>query len=467
MAPANSVRRPLAQNTRVASLRSPSDLAGHWVRYSFRLPRIPCQRTVAPLGEARTALRLILLAAAILSGGTIASNPAYGDDESVSAQTREPQPKLPSLHLLRTLSLPNETSTFGMFQSGNSHLTLSRNGERLAAYVRNGLSIGIWSPDGKYQHEIPRYNSSGLGTSYVLKFFSGHAQLVTGPAAETDDQEGRSRAAEHSFSVLDANSGKVLRSIAGPNPGQGMPKNIAIDAAVSPDERFVALVYRTFADRRVQIYGTVDWQLVASIDLGDDNSPIEPQALTFSPDNKTLAVLHGPHGRVKLFDVASWKLLRSFDAFPEDVPKGNVVGADALAFSTDGTMIAVATHGGGSWWKYSNGAVAPQGSGTLTPYFPTEPLRVYRVIDGQRVGSLGSFPGGVGRTALAWSKGGYLGFIDGVGDIRFWDPFHPGGSIPVANMGHHSTSLLFSNDGSQLVANFEDGLKLFDIINAR
>jgi hypothetical protein len=92
---------------------------------------------------------------------------------------------------------------------------------------------------------------------------------------------------------------------------------------------------------------------------------------------------------------------------------------------------------------------------------------VYRVIDGQRVGSLGSFPGGVGRTALAWSKGGYLGFIDGVGDIRFWDPFHPGGSIPVANMGHHSTSLLFSNDGSQLVANFEDGLKLFDIINAR
>ena len=37
--------------------------------------------------------------------------------------------------------------------------------------------------------------------------------------------------------------------------------------------------------------------------------------------------------------------------------------------------------------------------------------------------------------------------------------------ISVLNcMGHHSRTLLFSKDGSQLVANFEGGVKIFDVI---
>jgi WD40 repeat protein len=305
-----------------------------------------------------------------------------------------------------------------------------------------------------------------LVSTHVLGFLSGHRQLITSPAAETNKREDRDKLEDMAFSLLDADTGKVLRSIAGPNPGKSARENIADYMAISPDERFVAVIYRQFTDRRVGIYSTRDWQRVAAIDLGGDRNPVGPNGLAFSPDGKTLAVIDFLNVRVMLFDVGSWTLLRSIETFPEAVPQGNVVGFDALAFSPDGTMVAVASHGGGSWWKYPDGKIAPQGSGALKTEFPAEPLRVYRVVDGARVASVGSFPGGIDNARLVWSpKGDYLAFLDAIGDLRFWDPFHPGDSIPVATLGRHSRTLLFSKDGSQLVANFEGGVKLFDVIN--
>jgi WD40 repeat protein len=389
---------------------------------------------------------------------------AHAQNATSSSSSSAAQSGLPSLRLVRTLSAPNEVTSFGMFQSGNSGLTWSPDGERLAAYVHNGLGIITWSPDGKYQHEIPRYNNSGLD-SYVLGFLSGHRQLIASPAAETNSPEDRAKMDDMAFAVLDAETGKVLRNVAGPNPSGRSNENIAIAMAISPDERFVAVIYRQFTDRRVGIYSTGDWQRVAALDLrnGGPGIQLDPQGVVFSPDGKTLAVLHD--SRVKLYDVGSWILLRSIDAFPDTVPRGNALLFDALAFSPDGTMIAAATHGGGSWWMYPNGTMAPQGSGVLTQYFPAEPLRVYRVADGALVASLGLFPGGLDQAELVWSpRGNSIGFLDGVGDIRFWDPFHSGVSVPVARMGRHSRTLLFSKDGSQLVANFEAGAKVFDVV---
>jgi WD40 repeat protein len=272
------------------------------------------------------------------------------------------------------------------------------------------------------------------------------------------------------FSVLDAENGKVLRSVVGPNPGKLARENIATYMAVSPDEHFVAVIYNHFTNKRVGIFSTRDWQIVASLDPRNNTDPgdiyFEPRGVVFSPDSETLAVLQGSEGQFQLFEARSGTFVRSIKTFPETVPPGNAIGFDALAFSPDGTLIAAASHGGGSWWVYPDGKPAPPGSGVLTQYFPAEPLRVLKLADGARVASLGSFPGGVDNTQLVWSPNGqYLAFIDGIGDIRFWDPFHPGASVIVASMGNHSRTLLFSKDGSQLVANFEGGVKVFDVAN--
>jgi WD40 repeat protein len=346
-------------------------------------------------------------------------------------------------------------------------LTWSPDGERLAAYVRNGLGIVTWSPDGKFQHEIPRYNNFGLD-SYVLGFLSGHRLLVSSPAAETNKPEDRDKLDDMAFSVLDAETGKVIRSIVGPNPGKQARENHATYMAISPDERFVAVIYNRFTDKRVGAYSTSDWQRVVAIDVRKDKYEFDPNGIAFSPDGKTLAAIDYLHDQVRLFDTESWTLSRSIEIFSETVARGDAVVFDALAFSPDGTMIAVASHGGGSWWRYPNGKPAPEGSGVLTRYFPAEPLRVFRLADGARVASLGSFPGGIDNTQLVWAPGGqYLAFIDGIGDIRFWDPLHPGASVIVAGMGSHSRTLLFSKDGSQLVANFEGGVKVFDVVHHR
>jgi hypothetical protein len=409
--------------------------------------------------------RILFFAIALATIGHGSS--AQAQNAINSAPSSAAQSNLPSLRLVRTLTASNEISTSGMFQSGNSGLTISPDGERLAAYVHNGLGIIVWSPDGKYQHEIPRYNNSGLDC-YVLAFLSGHSQIVASPAAETGSRDDRDKMDDVAFSILDAETGKVLRNVAGPNPGKRSNENIAIDMAISPDERFAAVIYRQFTDKRIGIYSTSDWQRVATIDLrdGEKGEPLSPQGLAFSPDGKTLAVLHGFRGRVKFFKVGSWRLLHSVESFPEAPPPMNVLLLDALSFSPDGTLIAIASHGGGSWWKYPNGNIAQQGSGVLTPIFPAEPLRVYRVSDGERIASVGSFPGGLERSELVWSpKGDYLSFLDASGNIRFWDPLHPGASVTAASMGHHSRTLLFSKDGSQLVANFENGVKVFDVIN--
>jgi WD40 repeat protein len=398
---------------------------------------------------------------AMLAGAALGA--AYAQD---AAAVSEPQ-KLPSVRLARTLPAPNVITSDGMFQSGTFGLTWSRDGERLAAYIRNGLAIMLWSPDGQYQHEIPRYNNAGLD-SYVLAFLFGYSQLIASPAADSNSPDDRQKVIDQSISILDPETGKVLRSIAGPKPGKNSSSNLAIDLAISPDERLAALVHRSWANLRLEVYTTADWQLAAQIDLGDEKLSMEAQAIAFSPDGKMLALQHGPRGRIKLFEVGSWKLLRAFNAFPEDPPRYSIISSEALAFSPDGTLLAVASNSGGSWWMYSDGTIAPKGRGELKTYSPAEPLRVYRVADGERVASLGSFPGGIHKGRLAWSPNGdYLGFRDSLGDIRFWAPFRPGASVPVANMGRHSSTLLFSKDGSQLVANFEAGVKIFDIITAR
>ena len=349
-----------------------------------------------------------------------------------------------------------------MFQSGTYRLAWSPDGERLATYIR-GPAIMTWSPDGKYQYEFPRY---GFGpTAYALGFLSGHSQIVTSPAAQNNTPDEQQAAEQNAFSIMDPATGKVLRGVPGPNPGKTFRENEAHHLAISPDRQLIAVIYHPYAGRSIGVYSTRDWLRVAVIDIDDDRN-MGAQALAFSSDSTKLAIAHGGGGRVDILEVGSWTMLRTINAFPLQPPTMQSAFVGAVAFSSDGMMIAVASNSGGVYWQYPNGSPAPEGAGNAIRQFPTDPLRVFRVDDGSLVASAAEFAASFNDNRLAWSPAsGFLAFVDSYRQLRLWSPAHPGPPIiavkPERNMG----GLAFSPDGAQLAVNFLNGVKIFDVIS--
>jgi WD40 repeat protein len=361
------------------------------------------------------------------------------------------QTGLPTLHLAQTLKAVGN-------RSGTRHLAWSVDGERIAAYGETG--IASWSLDGGY-HKVFRIYQNFPGWN-VLHYLSGHRLLITEPFAEINSDDERSKLDNIAFSVMDAETGKVLQNIPGPHPGGRGPDNEAKVLAVTPDEHFIAAICGS-AVPQLNVYSTDDWKQVATIDLpvdGRRSGRDDPRALAFSPDGKTLAVI-GFTSRIKFFKTESWAFSGSLVTYPES--HAPLLGA--LAFSPDGTMIGVSADSGGSWWTPQTGLIRIPGSGTLKVYSPADPLRIYRVSDGKLVAALGSFPGGIYHDELLWSPSGeYIVFQDGHRDIRFWNPFQPNLSVKVGRGAELYSNPLFSKDGSRLAANFSDGLKIFDVV---
>src|SRR5258708_8993728 len=212
--------------------------------------------------SAQTSAILLTFAATIATAGAIAW-PYYAEPlEAGPLQTG-----LPSLHLARTLKAAGN-------RSGTWRLSWSADSERLAAY--SGAGIVTWSPDGKYQREIPVYRNSV--TTDVLRYLSGHSLLITSPVAEVNSAEARDNLSDVAFSVLDAETGKVLRNIPGPHLGGGGPKNNATDLAVSPDERFVVVICGPAAPQ-TNVHSTAGWQHVATVDFrgGEKGGALDPR----------------------------------------------------------------------------------------------------------------------------------------------------------------------------------------------
>ncbi|MGA2058056.1 MAG: hypothetical protein ABSG88_22470 [Bradyrhizobium sp.] len=338
---------------------------------------------------------------------------------------------------------------------------MSPDGERLATYVNFGVGIVILSPDGKYVKQIHRYSNFGLGAD-ILAFFAGHNQLVTSPAAETNSQEDREKADQAAFSILDAESGKVLRSIPGPNPVGGPPENAAHLLAFSPDQNYVAVAYAV-RDPLIGIYETNDWRLIATIRTHAGMHG-KPHALAFSPDWRLLAVARGDWGGVEFYSVGTWEALGTLQAFDDPAIKlGPVV--NGLVFSPNGSMLIVCSSSGGLFWFDANQELTAPGTGVPRQELPADPLRVFDVQTRKRIATLGGFPGvGInGKRGIAWSpNSGYLAFLDSLGALRLWNPLEPGLSV-VAAQGRHSHTLFFSPDGSSLFADGLNGIGVFEV----
>lgn len=422
------------------------------------------KRLTAAERKSRATLRAIALVVIVFVAASIASAVTYAEDAPASSRAAaSAQQLLPELRYVRTLPAPNEIYSFGMFQSGTYRLMWSPDGERLAAYIRGGLAVMAWSPDGKYQYEFPRH---GFGPdAYALGFLSGHSQIITSPAAQNKNADEEQEAEQNAFSVMDPATGKILRGVPGPNPGKTFRENIAHHLVISPDQQLIAVIYHPYAGRSIGVYSTRDWIRVAVIDL-DDDSGIEAQALAFSPDSTKLAIAHGRKGRVDILEVGSWTLQRTIEAFPEQPPPMQFMFVRAVAFSSDGSMIAVGSGSGGVYWQYPDGSPAPEGAGKAIRHFPYDPLRVFRVDDGSLIGSAAEFAASFNDNRLAWSPAsGFLAFIDSYRQLRLWSPAHSGPPIIAMKPERNTGGLAFSPNGAQLAINFLNGVKIFDVIS--
>ncbi len=356
--------------------------------------------------------------------------------------------------------------------SGTWLLTWSPDGERLAAYVRNGAAIVVFSPDGKIRHEIPRYNMAPLNAADVLGFLSGHSQLLTGPAASNSDPDSLCAVDDVAFSILDADTGNVIHNVIGLNPGKAHPENIAFIAAISPDQRFVAIVYNVLnpsVDRRIGIYSTDSWQRIAAISIGEDKEFPRASAIAFSFDGKMLAIAYrdkfGRNNSVDIFEIDSWTLIHSIATF-DDVTDHGVITA-AVRFNYDGSMIAVILWGEGGLSRYSR-QVAQKDAEVSSPKGVSDVLRVFRISDGSRIATAGGFPSGSPAHKIDWSPiSDLIAFLDSDGFLYFWSPTSSDPPQEVCQMARSTTAISFSPDGKMLSQGFADGVNLYEILDNR
>ncbi|WP_158817700.1 WD40 repeat domain-containing protein [Methylocapsa sp. S129] len=406
---------------------------------------------------------------------SVSATVACGLSEDVRAQDAAALVKPPSdasslsrLRLVRTLTAPNEHYLWPKAMSGTWMLAWSPDGQRVAAYARNGAAIEIWSSDGTVRHELPRYNNSPITESNVLGFLSGHSQILVGPSAS--DPSNLSSITGVAMSVLDADTGKVIKNIPGLNPDGRWQENIVWKAAISPDQKFVATSYFTMfnqsIERRIGIYSTDDWRLVTKVHFGDESESPAADAIAFSPDGKMLAIAYGgQNSRIDLIEVGSWKIIRTISTF-SDLKLKFGLNAAAVNFSRDGSMVSVITHGGGVSWRYPGGSNAPEGVGVRTDTGIPDPLRVFRVSDGGEVASVGGFTGGDDTHLMAWSpRQDFIAFLDVHKVLYFWDPTTKDSLVKERPLESSTTSMLFSPDGSMIAQGFGDGVHLYQVEN--
>jgi WD40 repeat protein len=154
-----------------------------------------------------------------------------------------------------------------------------------------------------------------------LAVFDGHTAAVLGLAFSPDGSRLASCGAAGSIRVWDRQSRQqlfALQSHAGEVRG----------VAFSPDGRRLA---SGGDDRKVRLWDATDGRLLGTL----EEHSVEVACVAFSPDGALLASAGGQVGRgeLKLWDVASGKLLRTF---PHTAP---IVG---VAFSPDGKHLAMA-----------------------------------------------------------------------------------------------------------------------------
>ena len=198
------------------------------------------------------------------------------------------------------------SGTFGL-----TSIAFSPNGTQLAASDFGG-AVRLWDITG--------------ASPLILGTFSGHRFPVEHIAFSPDGDTVAS-ASDDGTIALWSTRGTLLGGLANPS----------IAVAFSPDGRTLALSTHDASGNVIALYAMPARTLIKEL-------PVPGlAALAFSPDGQTLVVAPRTPalGPVEVWNVATWKQTGSFQTGLVSSVKGTATGINSIAFSPDGTMLAV------------------------------------------------------------------------------------------------------------------------------
>jgi len=310
---------------------------------------------------------------------------------------------------------------------GFTKVVWSSDGQKLAAYVSGGTSysdagnlITVWTAGGQSYREIKGEPGWPFTARSPLAFAGSDTQLVTPPPLGKNDLV---------LSVYDIDTGTIVNTIAGPSVAP-LARHGRLSFAVSPDQALLAAALG--GPNPVTLYSATSWEAIAA--LPEPPPPLSTELVVFSPDGRILAT-NQPVRRLLLYDVAKRSVAITITAFSECCDF-----IDAIAFGPD-NQVAVSTA------TLPGRARAPNGE--MLDVVVREPVRVFRIRDGERIASFGE---PIFRLRhLAWGPARVpIAFSTGEDTIRLWDPAHPDDSGRAYKLRATVFSLAFSPDGSRL-----------------
>ncbi len=331
---------------------------------------------------------------------------------------------------------------------GSRWLNWSPDGSKLAAGFNNG-DVHVWE------------TSSGS----EVGLFRGHESAIRSVAYSSDGSRLAAWGDDGRILIWDVNTSELNSEIA--QPGTVMV------GSWSPDDKFLACGH---SDGSVNILDTLFGDQYVTL-RGTSIGPVYD--LAWSPDSSRLATTNGAEMAVRIWDVASEKMVVGPLRHTHGVVSlawesdGQKLAAGDMAFSikiwntkTGGLDLALRGNTGVSTslaWGPDGRLAAGSGDGTLKIYETTS-VQESRILPGQGVGVL---PGlGIRATAVAWSPDGKR-LVSGSDDgrIRIWDPASRTVvlSIDAHDVGKLSPqfglirTLAWSSDGTRLASGGLDG----------
>ena len=352
------------------------------------------------------------------------------------------QPMLPKLEVIRELQTPGHVSALLWTSDGTKLAAYSRlsGADLLGVHIPSpfGNLITIWDAEGQLIRQIRRPQPF-FETLDTFAFVAGNTQIAAPPSIMSNDL---------AFSVFDIATGEVVHEVAGAYPGKPRNINAAKGLVASPDQSILAVTLGRARAQPGALYSTRDWSKLADLADAPKNAAEDPIALAFSNDGSFLGVGR-PDSNVLIYDVSSRQVLRRIDAFPDIYG-----GTSSIAFSPDGSMIAVGTNGV---------ARHKPPSGRTQTVSPEHPVRVFNARGG---GPVAVCPEPLYTTdGLAWSTDSrFVLYITRYRKLHIWDPFAPEPSERTIDLGRAgSDSLALSPDGGTLAVGVGHNVRIFRI----
>ena len=319
-------------------------------------------------------------------------------------------------------------------------VTWSPDGAAIAAASNFGGHISVWDGQGHPINQFDvRVQGPVLGGS--IAFVDGHSHLVFAPPAGAGDNA--------AFALWDVADGKVVRTGAGPQPGDAYNLNRAQHFMVSPDQGMLALATTGNAgtprfSRNVLVYDARSWQVHSAGAL-----PHGVASLCMFGGGRLLGLGSLTTGAVSILDAKSGQLQHEFAAYP--VPQGGSVSIGAVAGSPAGDLVMVGL-----------GLVMQGGSARSAADAPQlHAAEILRVKDGSRLASL-TAPVAPVRQAMWEPHGRYVAFLDQHQGLFLWAPWRS--NVPTrVELPDPSLSLAVSPDGGRIAVTTDRGIRVYSI----